>query len=81
MGSASVFAAAAAIEERLGAPLLLARTRVGWARTLMDRSRPENLDHAERVLGQAEETAARLGAGLVTREAEECRVALPALNT
>jgi hypothetical protein len=38
------FGAAAAIEERLGAPLLLARTHAGWARALIARF-PARLFH------------------------------------
>jgi class 3 adenylate cyclase len=71
------FAAAAEIEARFGAPLLLARTRADWARALIARGRPEDLDRAQHMLEQAE-TARRLGAGLVTREAAECRAALAA---
>ena len=44
------FAAAAEIDERLGAPLLLARTRAGWARTLVARGRPEDRDRAQQML-------------------------------
>ena len=74
------FAAAAEIEERLGAPLFLARTHAGWARALIARGRPEDLDRAQHMLEQAEETAERLGGGLVTREVAECRAALAAIN-
>ena len=74
------FAAAAEIEERLGAPLLLARTRAGWAGALIARGRPEDLDRAQTMLDQAEETAARLGGGAITREVAECRAALAALS-
>jgi tetratricopeptide (TPR) repeat protein len=74
------FAAAAEIEERLGAPLFLARTHAGWAHALIARGRPEDLDRAQRMLEQAEETATRLGGGLVTREVVECRAALAAIN-
>jgi tetratricopeptide (TPR) repeat protein len=76
----SHFAAAAEIEERLGAPLFLARTRANWARALIARGRPEDLDRAHHMLGQAEETAERLGGGLITREAAECRTALAAIS-
>ena len=72
------FAAAAEIEERLGAPLLLARTHAGWARALIARGRPEDLDRAQHMLEQAEETAGRLGARGITREVGECRAALAA---
>jgi len=74
------FAAAAEIEERLGAPLFLAHTHASWARALIDRGWPEDLDRALPMLEQAEETAERLGAGLVTREARECRAALAATS-
>jgi class 3 adenylate cyclase len=73
------FAAAAELEERLGAPLFLARTRAGWARVLIARGRPEDRDRAQTMLQQAEDTAARLGAGLITREVAECRAALAAI--
>jgi class 3 adenylate cyclase/tetratricopeptide (TPR) repeat protein len=75
------FAAAAEIEERLGAPLLLARTHIDWARALIARGRPEDLDRAQPMLGQAEETAERLGGELVIREVAECRAALAALSS
>jgi class 3 adenylate cyclase/tetratricopeptide (TPR) repeat protein len=74
------FAAAAEIEERFGAPLLLARTHAGWARALIARGRPEDLDRAQHMLEQAEETATCLGAGLVTREVAECRAELAAVG-
>jgi class 3 adenylate cyclase/tetratricopeptide (TPR) repeat protein len=74
------FAAAAEIEERLGAPLLLARTHVGWARALIARGRPEDLDRAQPMLEQAEDTAGRLGAEGITREIAECRAALAATS-
>jgi hypothetical protein len=59
------FAAAA---ERLGAPLFLARTRAGWAHALVARGGPEDLDRAQHILEQAENTAGRLGAPGITRE-------------
>lgn len=74
------FVVAAEIEESLGAPLLLARTHAGWARALIARGRPEDLDRAQPMLEQAEETAGRLGGGLVTREVAECQAALAAIN-
>ena len=51
-----------------------------WARTLIARGRPEGLDRALHMLEQAEETAARLGGGLVTREVAACRAALAAIG-
>ena len=65
------FAAAAEIDERFGAPLFLARTRAGWARALIARGRPEDLERAQHMLEQAEETAGRLGAARITREVAE----------
>jgi hypothetical protein len=57
------FVAAADIEERLGAPLFLARTHASWAHALIARGQPEDLERAQQVLEQAEEAATRLGAG------------------
>jgi class 3 adenylate cyclase/tetratricopeptide (TPR) repeat protein len=74
------FAAAAEMEERLGAPLLLARTHAGWARALIARGWPEELERAQQLLDQAEEVAGRLGGGLITREVAECRTALAAIS-
>jgi class 3 adenylate cyclase len=74
------FAAAAEIEERLGAPLFLARTRAGWARALIARGRPEELDRARFMLERAEDTAQRLGAEGITREVAECNTALAAIR-
>ena len=44
------FAAAAEIEESLGAPIFLARTNAGWARTLIARGRSEDLHRAQTML-------------------------------
>jgi len=76
----SHFAAAAQIEARLGAPLFLARTHAGWARALIARGRPEDLERAQPMLEHAEDTARRLGAGGTTREVAECRAALAAIS-
>jgi class 3 adenylate cyclase len=74
------FAAAPEIEGRLGAPLFLARTHAGRAQALIARGRPEDLDGAQPLLEQAEETAGRLGAQGITREVAECREALAAIG-
>jgi class 3 adenylate cyclase/tetratricopeptide (TPR) repeat protein len=74
------FATAVEIEERLGAPLFLARTRVGWARVLIARGGPDDLEGAKSMLEQAEEAAERLGAEGVMREVAECRGALAAIS-
>ncbi len=70
------FEAAVEIEERLGAPLFLARTQAGWAGALIARGRPEDLERARHMLEQAEDAAGRLGAEGITREVAECRDAL-----
>jgi hypothetical protein len=74
------FAAAAEIEESLGAPLFLARTHAAWARALIARGRPEDLDRAQTMLEKAQDTATRLDAELLTREIAECRAALAAVS-
>ena len=74
------FAAAAEIDERFGAPLLLARTHAGWAGALIARGRPEDRERAQHLLEQAEQTATQLGGGLVSREAAESRTALAAVG-
>jgi hypothetical protein len=74
------FAAAATIEERLGAPLFLARTRASWARALIARGRPEDLERAQQMLGQAEETAERLGGAGIAGEVAECRASPAAIS-
>jgi class 3 adenylate cyclase/tetratricopeptide (TPR) repeat protein len=74
------FTDAAEIEKRLGAPLFLARTHAGWARALIARGRPEDLERAQSMLEQAEDTAERLGAEGITREVAECRSALEAIS-
>jgi class 3 adenylate cyclase/tetratricopeptide (TPR) repeat protein len=70
------YAAAVEIETRLGAPLLLARTHVGWARALIDRGQPRDLEEARPMLDRAEDTAAEVGAEGITRDVVECRAAL-----
>jgi hypothetical protein len=74
------FAAAAEIEERLGAPLFLARTQTGWARALIARGQPEDLKRAKHMLEQAEETAGRLGARGIARDVSECCDMLAAIT-
>jgi tetratricopeptide (TPR) repeat protein len=74
------FAAAAEIEQDLGAPLLLARTHASWARALIARGQREDLDRAQTMLEQAHDTATHLGAGGITREVAECRTALAAAS-
>ncbi len=71
------FAIAAEIEERLGAPLLLARTHVEWARALIARGRPQDLEGAQKMLELAEDS---VGAEGIAREIAECRSALARHN-
>jgi class 3 adenylate cyclase/tetratricopeptide (TPR) repeat protein len=75
------FTAATEIEDRLGAPLFLARARVGWARALTARCRPEDLDRAEQMLEQSDDIAAGLGAAWIAREVAECRAAWAAISS
>ncbi len=70
------FAGAAELDERFGAPLLLARTRAGWARALIAGGQPEDSGRAQDLLEQADATATRLGAAGIVREVAECRLSL-----
>jgi class 3 adenylate cyclase len=72
------FAAAAELETQLGAPLLLARTKAGWARALVASGAPEDFERSRQMLAEAESTAAHLGGALVAREVAECRAAFAA---
>jgi class 3 adenylate cyclase len=72
------FATAAELEERLGAPLFLARTHASWARALIARGRSEDLERAQHMLEQAEDS---VGAEGIAREIEECRTALASAST
>ncbi len=74
------FRTAAEIEDRFGAPLLLARTRASWARMLIARGRSADLPRAREMLEQADETATRLGGALVGREVQDCRAGLAAIR-
>jgi class 3 adenylate cyclase len=69
------FAATAELEERLGAPLFLARTRADRARALLARGRPADRERAASLLEQAHAVAERLGAGEIVREVAACRAA------
>ena len=72
----SHFAAAAATHERIAAPSWLARTRLEWARMLLARRQPADVDRARELLGQALATARELGLAKVERDAvvllEDC---------
>jgi hypothetical protein len=64
------FAAAAATQERIGAPTLLARTRLEWARMLLARAEPD-AERARDLLRQALATARELGLTNIERGAVE----------
>jgi hypothetical protein len=55
------FADAAAIHERIGAPTWLARTRLEWARMLLRRGDPGDIEQARGLLAQAVSTSRELG--------------------
>jgi len=63
------FAAAAAAQERIGAPALLARTRLEWARMLLSRADPGDGGQADELLHQALATARTLGLLSIERDA------------
>jgi class 3 adenylate cyclase/tetratricopeptide (TPR) repeat protein len=75
------YRSAVEIETRLGAPLLLARTHVCWARALIARGRPEDLQEARPMLDLAEATAGRVGAQAITRDVADGRSALATLGS
>jgi tetratricopeptide (TPR) repeat protein len=63
------FTAAAATNERVGAPTWLARTRLEWARMLLVRRQTGDAERARELLRQALTTARELGLGNVERRA------------
>jgi class 3 adenylate cyclase len=64
------FAAAEATHERIGAKLILARTRLEWARALLERGDARGGARARRMLEQARELARELGGVDVERRAD-----------
>jgi tetratricopeptide (TPR) repeat protein len=75
------YRAAEAIETRLGAPLLLARTHVCWARALIARGRPQDLEQARSILDRAEATAEGVGAQGITRDVMDGRSELATVGS
>jgi hypothetical protein len=63
------FAAAAGIHDRMGAPTLLARTRLEWATLLLRRRHPGDAERAQGLLHQGLAVAVDLGLGTVERRA------------
>jgi class 3 adenylate cyclase/tetratricopeptide (TPR) repeat protein len=67
------FASAAAVNERIGAPTWLARTRLEWARMLLRRGATGDAERARELLGRALDSARELGLANVERRAVELR--------
>ena len=63
------FVDAAATHERIGAPNWLARTRLEWARMLVNRDRPGDAEQARELLGQTLTTARERGLVNIERRA------------
>ena len=61
------FAEAAATHERIGAPIWLARTRLEWARMLINRHRSGDAEQAQLLLGLALTTSRELGLANIER--------------
>jgi class 3 adenylate cyclase len=74
------FARAAALETRLSAPLLLARTHARWARALVAHGRAEDRSRAEMMLERAEGSARSGKAHGIAHEIAECRRDLVAVG-
>ena len=68
-GAEAHFADAAAIHQRIDAPIWLARTRLEWARMLLARRHPGDAERARQLLGDALAPARELGLGNVERRA------------
>jgi DNA-binding SARP family transcriptional activator len=65
------FDSAAKTHERIGAATWLARTRLEWARMLLERRRQGDVERARELLGPALTTAAELGASGIERQAAQ----------
>ncbi len=72
-----LFAQAAASNERLGAPVFMARTQVDWARVLLDHD-PGQASRASALLNDALSISQELGMGPVERRARQQLARLPA---
>jgi tetratricopeptide (TPR) repeat protein len=64
------FGEAVSLHERIGAPLLLARTWLYWAHMLMRRAQPSDAAHARSLLEKAESHARTHGGVAIEREAQ-----------
>jgi hypothetical protein len=67
----AAFAEAAAIHERIGAPILLARTRLDWARLLSETDASDTCRRARELAYAAHTIATELGAASIERQASE----------
>ena len=67
------FAQAAAVHERIDAPIDLARTRVNWAQMLTSRGQSGDLDRTRELLDNALATATALGLATIQRHARTLR--------
>ncbi|HKY75093.1 MAG TPA: AAA family ATPase [Acidimicrobiia bacterium] len=65
----SDFAHAETIEQRIGAPTWLARTRLEWARMLLRRSGPRDSERARELLTKALDTAREYGLARIEAQA------------
>jgi tetratricopeptide (TPR) repeat protein len=74
------FALAARVDQNFGVPLFLARTHASWARALIERGRPEDLDRVGPMLEQAEQAAQFSGAEGITRVITKCKDDLATIN-
>ena len=67
------FSQAAAVHERIDAPIELARTRVNWAQMLTSRGQSGDLDRTRELLDNALTTATGLGLATIQRRARTLR--------
>jgi hypothetical protein len=74
------FAASAEVLTRLRAPLFLALTQAGWARTLLARGRGDDVARARLMLEQTQQIAVQLGADSVLRLVAAARASATALR-
>jgi tetratricopeptide (TPR) repeat protein len=70
------FGEAAAVHERIKAPIELARTQVNWARMLASRCQPGDLDRASALLHRASTTASELGLATIQRQTQSLLTSL-----
>jgi class 3 adenylate cyclase len=74
------FAASAELLDSVRAPLWLALTKAGWARTLLARGHAADVGRARVMIEEAEDVAGRLGAAGIMRATAQSRASLAALS-